>query len=724
MKSLLFSFSDLDGGKAESKLTSAFKRAGAEVIDTAVSGAKRSSGVSFRDITLTFADSQTVTVSIKQSGDMFAIKVNGSLLPIKEQDNHPKAITEVVKAMDAGRAAFQKKQALVKVALPKTIKSAAPKIEATLKTKLSELEAQIADTSEMLGRLKDELALDSAALDSAIITFDKKKGYFMVGGMNGRSVAVLETEGDKKYATVHNLKAVPEKDRDAALAEIKKKAASLGDGYEVRIKALDAVPVATIDLPMGSESNSSVQLSIDADAVMAVTAIADFEAGAENEGEAIDHPDQGSIFDDADAPDYQARSADAVKAGEDAMQAVLSAPGESLVDAVKPWRPVTVAKPVPEPVSALDAASEKYTGFSVDCPFGKHTVIVKSGSSDKESRTDAISAVLSEMGANMRVGQEAFPVSKIPKDAWEAKGAKGWAWIVKGQITPAMDGARKFNQKTYAFYIVADGKIESGWDYREDAVDHKKEGLPDKLKATAKIVAKVSLKGHGLNPDDNASWMTTSAAMDAVDHNWHTRTMDGMKLKSESTLRYIIKDATEAAEIGEKMENPNPKSGQYRDEAHYALMEIQRRKKMGLDGALAGIKKEIAKTNNGKLIISRISDDFRWAVADLIEAKKLKKADFAGDKAVTMALDAAGGLTGTFLRGHKGKVFYRESDKRKDMRFIPLFDEKSKPLMEDGEQLEAHADNFCDTQAAADAASAKVKAGLTKMGFDVSKVKK
>lgn len=72
-----------------------------------------------------------------------------------------------------------------------------------------------------------------------------------------------------------------------------------------------------------------------------------------------------------------------------------------------------------------------------------------------------------------------------------------------------------------------------------------------------------------------------ATVLDSTDGSWHTKTMEAMKSKSDSSLRFIIKDATEAADVGEKNDPPNPKSGQYRDEAHYASMEIQRRKKGG-----------------------------------------------------------------------------------------------------------------------------------------------
>tara|TARA_R110000822_G_scaffold175082_2_gene314744 strand:+ start:706 stop:888 length:183 start_codon:yes stop_codon:yes gene_type:complete len=58
--------------------------------------------------------------------------------------------------------------------------------------------------------------------------------------------------------------------------------------------------------------------------------------------------------------------------------------------------------------------------------------------------------------------------------------------------------------------------------------------------------------------------------------NWHNETMAKMKNLSIESLYYIYDDANKAAEIGEKI--GNPKSGQYRDEAHYAAMEIKARK--------------------------------------------------------------------------------------------------------------------------------------------------
>jgi hypothetical protein len=61
--------------------------------------------------------------------------------------------------------------------------------------------------------------------------------------------------------------------------------------------------------------------------------------------------------------------------------------------------------------------------------------------------------------------------------------------------------------------------------------------------------------------------------------NWHTKTMAQFRDHSDDALKHIRQDAHEAAELGEKMNPPNPKSGQYRDEVHYAGMELSNRQK-------------------------------------------------------------------------------------------------------------------------------------------------
>lgn len=146
MKNLLFSFEDLTvKDKAAKQAIRYFSRAGANVVQQDIPSAlKRSSGVTYREMALTFADSQTVVLRIKQSGDIFQVLLNGKVLPIKNQDDHVKAIAEVVQAMDAGRSKFQKILAAAKVKPPAGIRTAAPRMEAVLTEKRDALKSAIA----------------------------------------------------------------------------------------------------------------------------------------------------------------------------------------------------------------------------------------------------------------------------------------------------------------------------------------------------------------------------------------------------------------------------------------------------------------------------------------------------------------------------------------------------------------------------------------------------
>lgn len=65
------------------------------------------------------------------------------------------------------------------------------------------------------------------------------------------------------------------------------------------------------------------------------------------------------------------------------------------------------------------------------------------------------------------------------------------------------------------------------------------------------------------------------------EENWHTRTMMKFETLSDESLKYIIKDATEAADIAEKRDPNSKKAGQYRDECHYAHMELHKRRHAG-----------------------------------------------------------------------------------------------------------------------------------------------
>ncbi len=160
MKNLLFSFEDLSAkDKAAKQAARYFSRAGANVVQQDVPTAvKRSSGITYREMALTFADSQQVVLRIKQSGDIFQVLLNGKVLPIKNQDDHVKAIAEIVQAMDAGRSRFQKLLAAAQARPPAGFRTAAPKMEQVLTEKRDALKAAIAEVRSQIEAIKGTAA--------------------------------------------------------------------------------------------------------------------------------------------------------------------------------------------------------------------------------------------------------------------------------------------------------------------------------------------------------------------------------------------------------------------------------------------------------------------------------------------------------------------------------------------------------------------------------------
>ena len=74
-------------------------------------------------------------------------------------------------------------------------------------------------------------------------------------------------------------------------------------------------------------------------------------------------------------------------------------------------------------------------------------------------------------------------------------------------MTPAMANPRckKINQKDYTHYLVLDGKILSGWSFKEDAKDAK-DDLPVEWQPDTKIYTKRYLKSIGLDPEVCDNW--------------------------------------------------------------------------------------------------------------------------------------------------------------------------------------------------------------------------
>ena len=164
MQNLLFSFEDLSSkDKALQTIKRAFSRMGANVVQVDIpTGVKRRAGISYKEINLVFADGQTVTFCVKKTGDIFQVKLNNKALPIRNQDEQQKALQEIADAMDKGRTAFQKRLALIKVTPPKTIRTAAPKMEKVLAERKTQLQQAVEEAkSELEGIRSQIMALDA-----------------------------------------------------------------------------------------------------------------------------------------------------------------------------------------------------------------------------------------------------------------------------------------------------------------------------------------------------------------------------------------------------------------------------------------------------------------------------------------------------------------------------------------------------------------------------------
>lgn len=172
---ILFGWEDLIAGQPLKKLTAAFDAAGATIVSSSSDGkAKRTAGVSYKTLDIAFADSQQIELQVKQTGDVFQVKLNGQVVPLKNPDDHKAAIKELVAKMDAGRAKFQKKLTMVRAELPKGTKSVAPQKTVALAARVSELDAAINEATVKRDALKAEVA---AVMDSVDEIFDAAHDY-------------------------------------------------------------------------------------------------------------------------------------------------------------------------------------------------------------------------------------------------------------------------------------------------------------------------------------------------------------------------------------------------------------------------------------------------------------------------------------------------------------------------------------------------------------------
>lgn len=156
MSDYVFKFDDLKPNEetAPKSILQIIRRAGSSVVSSWVDGKiRRESSISFKEIHLNFADNQEAILRVKQSGDIFQVKVNGRAVPIKNQDNHKKALIEVIDAIDASRSKYQKTLAQTKVKMPVGVKSTVTRKEDALKERIGDLDKSIAEAKSELATM-------------------------------------------------------------------------------------------------------------------------------------------------------------------------------------------------------------------------------------------------------------------------------------------------------------------------------------------------------------------------------------------------------------------------------------------------------------------------------------------------------------------------------------------------------------------------------------------
>lgn len=144
-----------NAANAMRRFTALFQRAGLPVLDVASDGkTRRVASISYREVSLSFADSQKLLLRVKATGDVYQLLVNGKVTPVKEQDDPTKAVAELVGILDKGRARFQKRLAAMAMKPPEGAKTAAPKLRETLVKQIAEVDAQIESATEELAALQ------------------------------------------------------------------------------------------------------------------------------------------------------------------------------------------------------------------------------------------------------------------------------------------------------------------------------------------------------------------------------------------------------------------------------------------------------------------------------------------------------------------------------------------------------------------------------------------
>lgn len=170
----VFDFSHFDVAGVE-PIKKAFEKAGVTIVDVEASNrAARRAGYQVKDASFFFGDGQRVVMSLKNDGegggDIYQVKLNSRVVPVKSVDNMEKAVAEIA-AMAQGNSAAFVKAARRKAARQDVdegdLDGGAGRRPQTTAVKLEQATAEIADLESQLAEQKVQRDNLAASVDNA-----------------------------------------------------------------------------------------------------------------------------------------------------------------------------------------------------------------------------------------------------------------------------------------------------------------------------------------------------------------------------------------------------------------------------------------------------------------------------------------------------------------------------------------------------------------------------
>jgi hypothetical protein len=126
----------------------------------------RVAGISFRQIHLVFADSQTVDLKVKLSGEVLQVLLNRKPVALRQQDEPDEAVKELAELLDMGRVAWQRRLTRLRATglePGKRVLSSMALEERRLLGRIAEKSQVAADGREQLAQIRAQISAAASA---------------------------------------------------------------------------------------------------------------------------------------------------------------------------------------------------------------------------------------------------------------------------------------------------------------------------------------------------------------------------------------------------------------------------------------------------------------------------------------------------------------------------------------------------------------------------------